>query len=50
METQCQNFTRIQRNELIKILQKFKELFNVTLGIQETYPVYYELKEDAKPV
>ena len=50
METQCQHMTITQRNELIKLLQKFKELLNGTLGIWKTDPVDFELKEDAKPI
>ena len=33
MENQCQHLTELQHNELIKLLQKFKELFNEKLGI-----------------
>ena len=35
-----------QRNYFLKILQKFEELFNGTLGNWKTYPVDFELKED----
>ena len=44
METQCQNLTITQRNELIKLLQKFEELFDGTLGTWKTYSVEFELK------
>ena len=37
-----------QHNELLKLLQKFEELFDGTLGPWKTYPVDLELKEDAK--
>ena len=48
METQRQNLTMTQRNNLLKLLQKFEELFDGTLGTWKTYPVDFELKEDAK--
>ena len=50
METQCQHLTMTQHNELLKLLHKFEELFDVILGTWKTYPVYFELKEDAKPI
>ena len=50
MENQCQNLTTTQHNELLKLLQIFEELFDGTLGTCKTYPVDFELKEDAKPI
>ena len=50
MENQCQHLTVTQRNELLKLLQKFEELFDGTLGKWKTYPVDFGLKEDAKPI
>ena len=50
MESQCQNLTRAQRNELIKLLKKLEELFNESLGIWKTDPVDFELKENTKPI
>ena len=50
METQCQHLTITQRNELMKLLQKSEELFYGTLGTWKTYPVDFELKENAKPI
>ena len=47
METQCRNLTIAQRNELPKLLQKIVDLFDGTLGIWKTDPVYFELKWDA---
>ena len=44
MENQCQHLTTTQRNELLKLLQKSKELFDGTLGTSETDPVDFELK------
>ena len=38
-----------QRNELLKLLQIFKELFNRTLGTWKIDPVQFELKQDTKP-
>ena len=39
-----------QRNELLKLLQKFEELFDVTLGPCKIDPVDFELNEDTKPI
>ena len=36
METQCQHLTMTQRNELLKLLQKFEELFDGILGTWKT--------------
>ena len=44
METQCQHLTIIQRNEFLKLLHIFEELFDGTLGICRTDPVDFELK------
>ena len=50
METQCQHLKMTQCNELLKLLQIPKELFNETLGTWKTYPVDFELKEDENPI
>ena len=50
MENQCQHLTTKQRNELIKLLQKFEELFDGTLGTRKIYLVDLELKEDEEPI
>ena len=50
METKCQHLTMKKRNELIKLLQKFYELFDGTLGTWKTYPVDFKLKYDYKPI
>ena len=50
METQCHHLTMTQRNDLLKLLQKFKKLFDGTLGIQKTYPVDFELESYAKKI
>ena len=44
METQCQHLTMTQRNEFLKLLQKFEELFNVTIVTRKTDSVDSELK------
>ena len=41
MEIQCQNLTMTQRNELLKLLQKFEELFDGTLGARKTDPLHF---------
>ena len=50
METQYQHLTMTQRNDLLELLQKIKELFGGTLGIWKTYPVEFELRDIAKPI
>ena len=50
METQCQHLTITQRNELLKLLQKFEESFDGTHGTCKIDPGYFELKEDVKPI
>ena len=50
MNTQCQHLTMTQRNELLKLSQKFEELLNGILGTWKRDPVDFELKEDMKPV
>ena len=34
--------------EFLKVLPKFEEFLNITLGIWKTDLVYFKLKEDAK--
>ena len=36
METQCQHLTMTQRNDLLRLLQKFEKLFDGTLGTWKT--------------
>ena len=50
MENQCQNLTMTQRNELLKLLQKFEELFDGKIGNRKTDSLELELKEDATPI
>ena len=42
METQCQILTMTQSNELFKILQKFKEFFNIKLSTWKTDPAEFD--------
>ena len=44
METQRQHLTMTQRNELLKLLQRLKYLFNGKLVPWKTDPVGFELK------
>ena len=39
-----------QRNYLLKLLQKYEDLFDGTLRTWKTDPVYFKLKEDTKPI
>ena len=50
MENQCQHLTMTQRNGLLKLLPKFEEFFDDTLGTWKTDPVDFELKQDANPI
>ena len=50
MKNQCQNLTKMQRNKLLKLLQKIEDLFDVTLGAQKIYLVDFKLKQDKKPI
>ena len=50
METQCQHLTMTQRNELLKLLRKFEDIFDGTLGTWKTNPVDFELKYDSNPI
>ena len=50
MKKQFQHLTEKQYNELLKLLQKFKEFFDGTLGTCKIYPVDFKLKDDAKPI
>ena len=50
MENQCQHLTMTQRNESLKLLQIFKQLFNGTLVTWKTDPVDFKLKEDDMPI
>ena len=44
MENQPQHLPMTQRNELLKLLHKFEEVFDGTLGTWKTNPVDLELK------
>ena len=44
MENQCQHLTMTQRNELQKLLQKFEEFFDGTIGTWKIEPIDLELK------
>ena len=50
METQYQHITVTQHNELLKLLQKFEELFDGTLGTWKTDPLEFELKDNKNSV
>ena len=45
----CSHLSLHQRTSLLKLLTKFEELFDGTLGEWDTEPVSLELKEGAKP-
>ena len=50
MKNKCQNLIEIQHNELLKLLQNFKQLFSGTLVTWKTDPVEFEFKQYLKPM
>ena len=50
MKNQFQNLTETQGNDLPKLLQKIEYFFDGTLGTWKTYPVYFILKYNTKPI
>ena len=50
MENQCQHLTMTQCNKLLKLLQKFEDFFDETLGNWKTDPLYFKLKDDVRPI
>ena len=50
MKTQFEHTTITQCIESLKLIQKFEELFDGTLGTWKTDPLVFELKEDANPI
>ena len=49
-ENQCQHLTTTKLNELLKLLQKFEDFFDGTIGTWKIDQVDSELKENAKPI
>ena len=50
MKNKCQNLTETQHTELLKLLQKFEDFLDGTLGTCKKYPVKFELKYYVKPI
>ena len=50
MKNQYQKLTETQCNELLKLLQTFKDLFNGTLSTWKIDQVQFVFKEDFKPI
>ena len=50
MKNQFQYLTEMQCNELLKLLQKFKDFFDGKLGTWKTDTVDFKIKEDTKPI
>ena len=48
MNRKYQHLLLDQCNGLLRLLQKFEDLFNETLGTWEMDPIYFELKKDKK--
>ena len=49
VDTNCPHLSLPDQNKLLKLLAKYEDLFDGTLGDRNTEPVSFELKEDAKP-
>ncbi len=49
VKNNCTHLSTSHCNSLLVLLLKFKELFNGTLGDWKLPPVFFELKEGAKP-
>ena len=47
---QCHNLTEDLLNKLLKLLKKNEELFDRELGTWKTDPIYFELKDNVKPI
>ena len=47
LDKTCGHLSSIQRNSMLKLLTKYEELFDGTLGDFDTDPVSLELKKDA---
>ena len=50
MKNRCQHIIDTECNKLLKIIQKFEELFDGTIGTCKTDPVRFELKLNIKPI
>ena len=50
MAKQYQHLNTEERCRLLNLLNKFKDMFDGTLGTWNTTPVNLELKDKAKPV
>ena len=49
VEKQGKHLTTIQRNKLLRLLHKYEELFDGTLGDWQTKPISLNLKPGSKP-
>ena len=49
VNSNCPNLDVHDQNKLLELLTEFEELFDGTLGDWNTKPVFFELKEGAKP-
>ena len=50
METQCQHLKITEPYELLKLLQKFDQVLDGTLGAWKTDPVNFELRKDSNTI
>ena len=50
MKNKCHHLTEEQLNESLKLLQQSEDCFDGTLGTWKTYPVYFKLKYNLKPI
>ena len=49
VDTNCPHLSLRHQNKLFDLLTKYEDLFDGTLGDWSTEPVFFDLKEDAKP-
>eukprot|EP00956_Cyclotella_meneghiniana_P001869 scaffold2043_cov39-Cyclotella_meneghiniana.AAC.3 len=45
----CKHLSKDQQSQLLDLLREFEDLFDGTLGVWNTEPVSFELKEGATP-
>jgi hypothetical protein len=49
VKSNCTNLSPSEQAKLLEVLEEFEDLFDGTLGVWDTEPVTFELKEGAKP-
>ena len=49
VKNNCTNLSTSEQDKLLEVLEEFEDLFDGTLGVCDTEPVIFELKEGDKP-